>query len=177
MGIRMSVYMSDDLKKRMEAVKEPVNWSALACAAFEHKLGEIAQRKQVKNMKDAIQRLRASMLEEGSENRKRGRDDGADWAEHRAAAKELKRLDAAVQNVLSVFDDLFHVDDDNSAYSSGECFVMCLLPDGRFDRDDSSDFWATNVGDEAEELSREPDYVCGFAEGALEFWRVAKGSL
>jgi hypothetical protein len=31
---KLNVYVPDDLKRKMDAVKEPVNWSSLACSAF-----------------------------------------------------------------------------------------------------------------------------------------------
>ncbi|MHC4179286.1 MAG: hypothetical protein ACYSWU_17370 [Planctomycetota bacterium] len=37
-----SISVPPDLKRRMDKVKEPVNWSAVACQAFEQKLAEIS---------------------------------------------------------------------------------------------------------------------------------------
>ena len=56
---RTTISIPPDLKARMEAVDEPVNWSALACRAFEQKLAEIIKRKGSSNMNDVINRLGA----------------------------------------------------------------------------------------------------------------------
>lgn len=45
---RINITLTGDLKERMQAVTEDVNWSAIASRAFELKLAEIAARKQVK---------------------------------------------------------------------------------------------------------------------------------
>jgi hypothetical protein len=47
---RTTITVPADLKRRMDAVKEEVNWSALAASAFEAKLAEIAKKKEIKKM-------------------------------------------------------------------------------------------------------------------------------
>ena len=42
---RMNIYVSDDLKERMDNAEERANWSQVASRAFEIELGEIAKRK------------------------------------------------------------------------------------------------------------------------------------
>jgi hypothetical protein len=55
---RTTITVPADLKARMEAVGEPVNWSAIACQAFEQGLAKIARgqseriRKMVRNRVD-----------------------------------------------------------------------------------------------------------------------------
>ena len=39
-----SVSVTPELKARMDKVKQKVNWSAIACRAFEAKLSELANR-------------------------------------------------------------------------------------------------------------------------------------
>ena len=55
---RTTISVPLELKKRMDKVKEDVNWSALACRAFEQKLAEVASKKENKTMNDVITRLR-----------------------------------------------------------------------------------------------------------------------
>jgi len=47
---RTTISVPADLKGRMNKVKEDVNWSALACQAFQGKLAEIAAKKERKTM-------------------------------------------------------------------------------------------------------------------------------
>src|SRR6516225_5119268 len=42
---RTTITVPPDLKARMEAVEESVNWSAIACQAFEQRLAEITRRR------------------------------------------------------------------------------------------------------------------------------------
>ena len=42
---RTTISVPSELKARMDAVDESVNWSAVACQAFELKLAEITKRK------------------------------------------------------------------------------------------------------------------------------------
>jgi hypothetical protein len=77
----------------MDRADEQVNWSAVACRAFEEKLAEIALKRGRKTMDDVIQRLRASKV--------RGSDPvywdahaiGRRWAETTAEADQLERLE------------------------------------------------------------------------------------
>jgi hypothetical protein len=49
-SFRTTITVPADLKRRMDAVTEEVNWSALAASAFEAKLTEIAKKKEAKKM-------------------------------------------------------------------------------------------------------------------------------
>src|ERR1035441_5723797 len=89
---RTTISISDDLKKRMDRIKEPVNWSAVAAQAFELKLGEIAHHRKEKTMEHVIERLRASKIQSGSNAEKQGREVGIGWAKEAAEFNELRRL-------------------------------------------------------------------------------------
>src|SRR5438105_13519710 len=91
--VRTTISLSRDLKKRMDAVKNPPNWSAVAARAFEAELAEIAARKETKDMTDVIQRLLASKLDTENKNYKKGHIAGRRWAENTATAEQLTRLE------------------------------------------------------------------------------------
>jgi len=44
--MRMNISVPDGLRKRMDKLKQDVNWSALACGAFESHLAEVAAREK-----------------------------------------------------------------------------------------------------------------------------------
>ena len=73
---RTTITVPADLKARMEAIEEPVNWSALACQAFEHKLAEMIKQGGPKNMTDVVARLRASKDRLESEQYQAGQEPG-----------------------------------------------------------------------------------------------------
>ena len=87
---RTTISVPRDLKRRMDAVKEPVNWSALACRAFEEKLAEIATKKEEKSMADIIQRLRTTKPDLIYQQ---GQADGRRWASEQAQYEDMLRLE------------------------------------------------------------------------------------
>lgn len=87
---RTTISVPRDVKRRMDAVKEPVNWSGIACRAFGEKLTEIATTKEEKTMADVIQRLRASKPDAIYQQ---GQADGRRWASEQAEHDDLLRLE------------------------------------------------------------------------------------
>src|ERR1051325_2917552 len=90
--LRTTITIPPSLKKQMDAVKEDVNWSAVACRAFEVKLGEIATRKVEKNMETVIQRLRSSKFKHEDKTYNDGKKSGRSWATYQAEYAHLREL-------------------------------------------------------------------------------------
>jgi len=172
MGTRMSVYVSDDLKKRMDKVKEPVNWSAVACTAFEQKLGEIAERKQRKNMADVIQRLRASKLESDTETERQAREAGRKWAMEYATARELENLEKAREQCGNDYERIFT----NGMNRPAEVVASFATGQQDLDRADVEQFAERAAGEDADKLD-DPDYALAFIDGALDVWYDVKTEL
>jgi hypothetical protein len=168
---KIMVYVPDELKRRMDKVKD-VKWSPIACAAFEGKLGALAARKEIKNMQDVIQRLRVSKTEHESELQCEGRQHGRDWAMHTASAAELERLQNLIEGPQH--GDAFIVDR-RTGRSGAEAFVGVIDPDAYENDLDIEQFWG-NLGFEDR---RYPDdrYVQAFAEAAVEIWREVQRKL
>ena len=57
---RTTISIPRALKSRMDEVTENVNWSAVAARSFEDKLAEIISRKEIREMEEVVERLRAS---------------------------------------------------------------------------------------------------------------------
>jgi hypothetical protein len=93
----------------MDAVKEPVNWSAVACRAFEDKLAEISIKKEEKGIDDIIQRLRASKPDLIYQQ---GQEDGRRWASQQAEYEDLLRLEQlhARKRAAGDWEKFFHRD-------------------------------------------------------------------
>ena len=91
MSVRTTISLPDELKARMDAVGEPVNWSAEAAKCFERLLGEIAARKKEKDMSDVIARLKASKIENDDEVNAAGFEAGRYWAKNIASYAQLRR--------------------------------------------------------------------------------------
>jgi hypothetical protein len=171
---RTTITVPPDLKARMDAVEEPINWSAVAAAAFEQKLAEIVRRRGAKDMREAIARLRASKARFVEQEFKQGREAGRAWAMNRAEAAELERLAAFVERCGLDWDGLFDRAG-TDAYSAGERIVFAILPEDDGDRGASHCFWEMNAGDP--DLAMRPEFVRGFAEGAVELWDEIRDQL
>lgn len=177
MVTRMSISVSDNLKKRMDKIRESVNWSETARDAFERKLGEIAALKETKTMETVIQRLRASKLAGDSESTRLGHEAGQKWAKDRAEAHELERLDQFCQVAKSrgSVQELLHLQD--GSYSPGEILYFAISPENDGERQSSKDFWEGYSDSEADDAALDVAFVAGFAEGAVAIWEQVESEL
>ena len=57
---RVSIYVQDEMKARMDEADDRANWSGIAQRAFETELHHLEAVKEIKSMSDVIERLRAS---------------------------------------------------------------------------------------------------------------------
>lgn len=185
--LRTTISVPRELKRRMDAVKETVNWSAIACRAFEEKLAEIATKKEEKTTFDIIQRLRATKPDLIYQQ---GQADGRRWASEQAEYEDLLRFEQFYekQQVGREWEKFF--DDDYGEAPVGERLMrvvypplslgICKLggmpgvPDGCSYA--YEDFWKSYVGEDVSKINR-PYYVRAFAEGALALWREVKDKL
>lgn len=159
--MRQSIYVGKDLKARMDAVKDPPNWSEIACRAFEAALGEIAAKKERKTMQDVVQRLRASKAKMQSDSESKGAKEGRNWASNKASFEQLKRLA-----------DKFEVND-LGEWSGG--LVGCIVdPDNCSSEQDGYRYFWKDVSD------IEPDdsaAVRAFAVAAIEVYEAVAEKL
>jgi hypothetical protein len=157
----------------MEAAEEPMNWSAIACQASEQRVAEITKRRGAKDMKEVIDRLRASMQKHESEQYNEGHAAGQEWAKNKAEAGELILLERWRDSCgPHDWQDCF-VTDERSAYSAAEHFVFRIRPECDGEREAVSDFWEQR----GREDHPQDEFVRGFAEGALEVWDDVKDQL
>jgi hypothetical protein len=173
---RTTITVPNELKARMDAIGEDVNWSALACRAFEQKLGEIINRRGVKGMQGVIARLRASKLEHASEAFGDGIAAGKEWAGATAEAVELERLERYREDIGSAWDEVFAAGF-GGAIGIHERLAWTARPDDERDREAASRFWEQAIGDNFESLMCDDDFLKGFVDGALEVWDAVKDQL
>ena len=176
MVTRMNISVPDKVKKRMDKVRGPVNWSATAVEAFERKLGEIAARKEKKKMTDVIQRLRASKLEGDQESKQSGHAAGESWASHRAEAAELKCLWRFCECAKSEYGSVYEcLTVGESAFPPGEVLFYAIFPEHDKDREYSLEFWEGYS--DGEDVALDASFVAGFAEGAVSVWKQVESEL
>jgi hypothetical protein len=168
---RLNVYVSEDLKARMDVAGDGANWSGVAQRAFESELTQMENKKELMKMANTIERLskskefhiEAMMANDSSE----GRAAGKMWAAKDAGYPELKSvaalLDSDDESEIDVF--MRHV-----AYAA--------TGEEGLSRSEARDFFGEYLefsdlinGD----LSLEA--VFGFVAGAAEFWDDVEGQL
>jgi hypothetical protein len=148
---RTTIYVPDDLKERMDRANqatEEVNWSQVACRAFEMKLGELATNKEIRQKQDVIQRLRASKLKSDDSNYKEGLELGRRWAEETAEADDLERLTSG------------------EGWNSADELAEFITGDAD---DHKAAFWKS-VGDDLDSLLKSRSFLDGFVQGAAGVW-------
>jgi hypothetical protein len=178
---RTTISIPQDLKKRMEAVADQVNWSAVAARAFEAKLAEVHARK-VKTMtkEDVVQRLKSLEGQESEEEYAEGKQAGRAWAEREATPKELRRLARYI--------DLFERERSGPCWwdvelrgwrggSATDCFVFAIRPSRKDDASAPREFWEEVLGDDDAGRIEDADFFHGFGDGAVEVWNEVCGEL
>jgi hypothetical protein len=163
---QMNISIPRDLKARMDAVKQSVNWSQTAAHAFEAKLLEIESRKEVGKMDDVIKRLKAAAELEQNEELQAGVAAGQEWAKTTATPKQLERLSVseAQEPVICGLPN----------HQGWPGVIHYVITKGR--DENPEDFWENALGDDANQLYEE-DFARGFVAGALEIWDQVKHKL
>lgn len=142
---RVSIYVPDDMKARMDEVGEDrVNWSSVAQVAFRLAIINAALTREPK-MEDVIERLKASKAVDDQRDHAQGVTEGREWAAKQATYRHLK----TVANV-----------DLSDAWNEDEYAekVTEALGEGH------EDFFGEEAAPGA--------YVKGFVEGARELWKA-----
>jgi hypothetical protein len=164
--VRTTISLPADLRSRMKACGEDVNWSAVAARAFAAELARIKTQKDDVGLEDVIARLRTTKHQSRSELFHQGRLQGEKWATRQATAAQLRSLwaarrDAKRQSGTNAENWLASVDNKRPPAQ----VVMQLI--GR-----EKTF---SPGSEGERLIKSSDYIHGFAAGAIHIWKqVAK---
>ena len=85
---RVTIYVQDELKARMDRVGEAANWSEIVRPAILSEVASLEHRKE-RNMTSVVQRLRASKENYLQQAEKDGEKAGRAWASDTAEYAEL----------------------------------------------------------------------------------------
>ena len=99
---RTTITVPWQLKKKMKQAGGRVNWSAIACEAFEEKLEELGPVQEITSIEDAVERMRSIATEKSEtfeEGLQEGKDTGRHWALNIALPEQLKRIEKLKQNI------------------------------------------------------------------------------
>lgn len=156
---RVSVYVPDDMKARMDKAGEAANWSALAQRTFELELNYLETLKEISSMNGVIERLRASKAKFVESMSSEGRVCGAEWAKNEAEFDELRSISSSRANEL--------LERHEDGMSLARELYEFVTKNDFFNDDDLAQFY--QLGDDiAESLTLE--FITGFVEGARDVW-------
>jgi hypothetical protein len=151
---KLNIYVPDDLKARMDAVGDDVNWSEVARPAFQAAVAN-DEHKKGQNMDTAIERLRASKAESTQSDQSEGRSAGRIWAENNASYRVLNHLWRARDKI-----------DDHPM----KVLQQAIDPRDDLDPESFCD-WMGFHGSETDV------YLSGFLSGALEFFAEVRDKI
>jgi hypothetical protein len=156
---RITLYVPDDLKTRMDAAGDRINWSEVARPALLSAL-TAHEHRQENTMTSAIERLRASKQEADTEDETEGREHGRSWASDEATYRDLQRL-------ARDWEDAWHNDLDPL-----EALINIIDPNKELTRTDALSYM---FGDDKFEASDQ--YYWAFVKGAVEFFNEVRTKL
>jgi hypothetical protein len=197
--LRTTITVPRELKQRMKQAGARVNWSAVACEAFEQKLEAIGPIKTITSIDDAVERMRSAHEQPASQPPvdRAGQEAGMHWALNFALPAQLNRIEA-LKNEMS---DVDWIDLMLSCEGPRELAqrIEPSLESGSQRRSppsrrrlrgaDSSKRPAKGGGPGHRHPEREiwqsildrrpesPRFFLGFADGALEIWKQIKDRL
>ena len=197
---RTTITVPVELKERMKIARALVNWSAVACEAFEEKLKEIGPIEEITSIEGALRRMQAVQQQASSPDANPGGvDAGKQWAMNFATPTQLASLEG--------FRNQMSMEDWTDLMTSRDGFkelARCIEPargarqggrptpkrrrSGRgglprhvgqgmgsvgHSQGWEREFWQSIL----DERPESPDFYWGFANGALEIWAQIKDQL
>lgn len=162
---RTTITVPSELKQRMKAVGDYVNWSAVACKAFDAKLNELLQQEEIENLDQVVERMRKLTAERSdSEECRTGFETGKRWAMNRATPTQLASLEA-FRDEMSESEWRDTLNRRGGVRKLTRCLMQEEPERGRGRR-----FWKEILDEKPEH----PDFFIGFADGALDIWKAVK---
>src|SRR5262245_47426485 len=88
---RVNVSVPDEMKERMDALGDRVNWSEAARSAFEREIAA-ATMPDDPDIDQVVERLRKTKADSWQAHLKKAREDGREWAKKLASYNQLKKV-------------------------------------------------------------------------------------
>ena len=181
---RTTITVPFELKKRMKKVRGQVNWSAVACEAFEAKLEELGPVEEITSIEDAAKRMKAIDERESRQGfDENGKSAGIQWAMNYARPNQLRRIEEFKASMaVELWEDLM--------CSREGAIELAKLIEPRAQEPGPSNQRTRRRGPRGHSrghrplevwrsiLENRPDhprFFLGFAEGTLEVWDQLKG--
>ena len=155
---RITVYVPDDLKARMDGAGDDLNWSAITQRAIREAIATHDLKRDPTDMTSVIERLRVSKQRAEEANTASGKECGATWAKNTAEYDELSRVWAAA-SVINTGIDLAYLQ-------------RLIDPGDEMGYQDWQDFWANHGDGDPNDA-----FAQGFAEGAHDVFEEVRNQL
>ena len=154
------------MKVRMDNF-EDTNWSGAAQGAFGVRLDQLEAVKEIGEMSDVIERLRASKTEFVQTSLSYGVSGGVEWAKHEASYSELRSMAMVDDSVLEQ-----QIDGRSAAL-----FVYDSIRGPQDEYPNAYDISILfNIAEEVTPLLS-PEFVIGFVQGAREVWEEVRDKI
>jgi hypothetical protein len=148
---KISIYVTDELKARMDSVADSANWSETVRPAILAEIATLEHRKG-KSMSTAIERLRASKELEAQENATRGKETGREWASNRAGHGELVRVYKIPADSNEPFAELYHAINPCDDMKATEVLEYLGLEPSDYDDDDVAEAFIEGASEVYDEI-------------------------
>jgi hypothetical protein len=184
--IRVNVSVPRELKARMDAIEESVNWSGVAARAFEDELRRLQSERKAQKMDEVIARLKAAAEIEENEEYQDGFEAGQKWAKSTATPKQLRRLAEYVEGFETMSYDWWDVDEPRlmAPFGATDYFLFALFGRLGADNDAKKEFLQEKAEGFLEEALgdnilrfEDVNFFHGFGEGALDIWDKVEDKL
>ena len=162
---KISIYVSSEMKASMDDAEREVNWSAIAQRAFEAELNYVISIKEVKDMSEVIERLRASKQKSAADEIADAKSLGVEWAKLHAEYNELRRMSMVDTDGLDILSGL---------EAATHIYGNVIEQDDRPDKDELAELFLVDP-DTIGFLT--PEFVEGFVDGAKDVWEEIKGKI
>jgi hypothetical protein len=155
---RITLYVPDDLKARMDQSGDDLNWSAITQRAIRGAIITLTLKRNPTDMNAVIERLRASKQLADEANNLSGKECGAAWARETAEYDQLHRVWGALLAAAEIDVSSLH---------------RLIDPENELDRAEWQEFWECHAGG----ATLTDAFAAGFAEGANEVFEEVKDKL
>jgi len=140
----VSISVPSELKEGMGQVASGVNWSAVACGAFQEKVTRFEGLGFKMSEEQGLKRLRESAERHGKREEEKGVDAGKAWALKYADAEQLELLSNLWEALGDSASEFFG--DDSRGYSPADRLYFVMFPHNENDQKEAKTFWECQVG-------------------------------
>lgn len=183
-SVRMTISVPAELRHQMDALaaKADVNWSQLACNAYEAAVAKQAGKKDELSLDDLITRVRVSKQQTTDEKYRQGLELGAKWAESFGYEDFLRLEDFVTSLTDVVWKDLANT---KGSQKISARLLRTLDGGGALSEDAKSNWMAdvprvSEVGvprGRSQDLHNNIPFLRGYCDGAMKIWLQIKDKI